>query len=46
MIIKFWLLFSLACLLWYMTVTGYVAVKGFGDIKTMFKKLGQDKENE
>lgn len=40
----FWLFASVACILWYMTVTGFVAVKGFADIKTMFISLAHQKE--
>jgi hypothetical protein len=31
----------LAVLLWYSTVTVYVAVKGIGDIRSMLKGLGE-----
>ena len=30
----------MACILWYLTITGYVAVKGAYDIKSMLKNLG------
>jgi hypothetical protein len=33
----------LAVLLWYSTVTVYVAVKGIGDIRSMLKALGERK---
>ena len=35
----FWKLLAAACLLWYSTITVYVAVRGFRDIKTMLKRL-------
>jgi hypothetical protein len=35
----FWLLLSLACIVWYIFITIYVAIKGFIDIKTMLKRL-------
>ena len=33
----------LTVLLWYSTVTVYVAVKGIGDIRSMLKALGERK---
>lgn len=39
MIKTFWLVLSLACIGWYITVLGYVAVKGGADIKEMLKRL-------
>ena len=41
----FWLFLSIACVVWYMTITVFVAVKGFGDIKSMFSKMAADKED-
>ncbi len=35
----FWLLLSIACLVWYSTITIYVAVKGASDIVAMLKTL-------
>ena len=35
----FWWLMSMACVVWYTTVTGYVAVKGARDIKHMLARL-------
>ena len=35
----FWKLLTAACLLWYATITVYVAVRGFKDIKTMLQRL-------
>ena len=41
MSVLFWKLLTITCLLWYTSVTFYVAWKGFGDIRTMLKKLGK-----
>ena len=38
----FWWLLSMACILWYLTITGYVAIKGAYDIKNMLKNLGDE----
>lgn len=35
----FWKLLTAACLLWYATITVYVAVRGAKDIKTMLDRL-------
>lgn len=35
----FWWILALACIIWYSTVTVYVAVKGFGNIRDMLKRL-------
>ncbi len=35
----FWGLLTLACLVWYSTITIYVAVKGAGDIRHMLRRL-------
>jgi hypothetical protein len=39
----FWGLLTLACLLWYSTITIYVTVKGVGDIREMLRRLSQSK---
>ena len=39
----FWLLITAACLVWYSTITVYVAIKGVTDIRTM---LGHLKAND
>jgi hypothetical protein len=39
MIKLFWLVLSLGCIGWYLTVLGYVAIRGGADIKNMLKKL-------
>lgn len=47
----FWLCLLAACLIWYSTVTVYVAIRGAADIKGMLgrldaqKKLDDDAEN-
>lgn len=35
----FWLILTVAALLWYSIVTVYVAIKGVGDIRQMLKSL-------
>ncbi len=35
----FWGVITLACLVWYSTITVYVAWKGAKDIKNMLKRL-------
>jgi hypothetical protein len=42
MSILFWKLLTAVCLLWYTSVTVYVAWRGMGDIRTMLKKLGKE----
>ena len=34
----------MACVVWYSTVTGYVAIKGIADIKNMLARLAIDKD--
>jgi hypothetical protein len=41
-----WWLLSVACLVWYSTITIYVAIKGAADIKEMLGKLGQPPPTE
>ena len=38
----FWWLLTMACVVWYFTVTIYVAVKGSIDIKEMLSRLGDN----
>lgn len=38
---KFWLFLSVGCILWYLGVTGYIAFRGFFDIKNMLKDIGK-----
>ena len=35
----------MACVVWYMTITVFVAVKGFTDIKSMFTTMAREKED-
>jgi hypothetical protein len=35
-----WFLLTMVCVAWYSTITIYVAIKGFTDIKQMLKRLG------
>jgi len=37
----FWLVTTVACLVWYSTITIYVAVKGASDIAAMLKSLSR-----
>ena len=46
MIKTFWLLLSVGCVLWYLAVLGYIAVKGGQDIKDMLKQLSADSSSE
>ena len=34
----------MACVVWYSTVTVYVAIKGVSDIKNMMARLAADKD--
>jgi len=42
----FWKLLTAACLLWYATITVYVAIRGARDIKTMLKRLEENKDKK
>lgn len=37
----FWLVLSVACVVWYSTITVYVAVKGVRDIRGMLERLSK-----
>jgi hypothetical protein len=37
----FWWLLTMAAVVWYSTVTVYVAIRGAGDIRGMFQRLGR-----
>jgi hypothetical protein len=37
----FWLLLTIACIVWYSTVTVYVGFKGIADIKQMLARLSE-----
>jgi len=39
----FWFLLTIACVVWYCSVTVYVAVRGAADIKSMLAHLGKAK---
>jgi hypothetical protein len=39
----FWGTMTLACLVWYSTITIYVTIKGIGDIRKMLRKLSSSK---
>ncbi len=41
----FWGLLTMACVIWYSTVTIYVAIKGAGDIKRMLARLSGSRES-
>ena len=36
----FWGALTIACVIWYSTITVYVAIKGAGDIRNMLARLG------
>lgn len=42
----FWLLLTIACLVWYSTITIYVAVKGASDIAAMLKSLSPPEDSD
>ena len=42
----FWYLLTAACVVWYSTITVYVAIRGALDIKTMLGRLGAQKREE
>jgi hypothetical protein len=42
----FWWYLSTACLIWFSTVTVYVAVRGGLDIKHMLRRLRSDQSDE
>jgi hypothetical protein len=42
----FWWALTVACVIWYSTVTVYVAIKGASDIKNMLARLGKGREPE
>ena len=37
----FWLLLTAACVIWYSTITVYVAIKGVTDIREMLAALAR-----
>ncbi len=42
----FWWLLTLGVVIWYLTVTGVVAVLGFRDIRNMLKALSEGNAQE
>lgn len=42
----FWYLLTMASLIWYIIVTIYVGYKGIDDIKSMLKRLSEQKNDE
>jgi hypothetical protein len=42
----FWMLLSWICVLWYSTLTVYVAIKGMGDVKRMLAQLRAQRPTE
>ena len=41
----FWWLLTMACVVWYSTVTVYVSIKGVADIKQMLARLSANRAN-
>jgi hypothetical protein len=41
----FWGTMTIACLVWYSTITVYVAIRGVGDIRNMLRKLSGSRKN-
>ena len=41
----FWGMMTIACLVWYSTITVYVAIRGVGDIRRMLRKLSGSQKN-
>jgi cell division protein FtsB len=39
----FWFILTIAALLWYIFITAFVGFKGIGDIKSMLKRLSDQK---
>ena len=39
-----WLVLTMACVIWYSTMTVYVAIRGVADIKGMLKRLAASNE--
>ncbi len=42
----FWLFMSIACVVWYSTITVYVTIKGYTDIKEMFASMRNEADNK
>lgn len=43
--IGFWWILTVACLVWYSTITVYVAIRGAMDIRGMLGRLAEMQEN-
>ena len=42
----FWLLLTIACVVWYATITVYVGIRGALDIKHMLRDLAASREEK
>ena len=42
----FWGALTVACVIWYSTITVYVAIKGASDIKNMLARLSNDTKRD
>jgi hypothetical protein len=42
----FWWALTMACVVWYSTITVYVAIKGAADIKHMLARLGAENKRD
>lgn len=42
----FWWLLTMACIVWYSTITVYVSVKGVADIRHMLTRLANRRPND
>lgn len=42
----FWLILTVAALLWYTIITAYVAFKGAGDIRGMLERLEDNRNSD
>jgi hypothetical protein len=42
----FWFAMTMAVVIWYSTITIYVAIRGTFDIREMLRKLGKDRRRE
>lgn len=43
---RFWWLLTGACVLWYLTITVYVSIRGAWDIRHMLARLQRDQARE
>jgi hypothetical protein len=42
----FWWLLTMACVVWYSTITIYVSVKGIADIRDMLRRLSSHRTED